>query len=233
MLPQITAPIYEHTLVGLGKTIKYRPFTVKEQKILLMAKQDNTPKSRQLAIEQVMGLCTFGLDIKSLAVFDVIDLLIRIRSKSVDNIASHTYKYSWVPDGATEPKEEKILVKIDLDKVQVQQNPEHSRVVVLDTNIGIKMRYPTFADMGVEFEDDFQRIASHIESVYNGDEVTDASEVSLEQLTEFVDGFTAQNMLAVKKFYETMPKISYTQELKLKDGTTEVITYESLEDFFS
>lgn len=232
MLPQLTTPVYRHFLTGLGKEIEFRPFTVKEQKILLMAKQDGSKDAVMQSIEQILTICTFNkIDIKNLASFDLIDLLIRIRAKSVDNIAAHTYKYKWVDSEGVE-KEERVVVKIDLDKIKVTTSEEHNRVIMLEPNIGIKLRYPTFNDIG-KAADEYEQIARQIETIFQGDDVYSVAETPFPEILAFVDTFSAANIAQVKKFFATMPKVYHEQEIKLKDGTTELIKYESIEDFFN
>jgi len=238
-LPQISLPKYRHFLTGLNKEIEFRPFTVKEQKIMLMAKQADSKEQMVTGLIQILSLCTFNtIDIAKLPLFDVIDLLIRIRSKSVDNIAKHAYKYKYkktLDDGSVEEKEETLVINLNLDDVKVVTNPEHKLVIMLDDTIGIKMKYPTLQDVegNGSNADDFAQIARNIDVIFNGDDVYSSTELKLEELIEYVDSFSSNNLKDIKDFYETMPKISHSITVKLKDGTTETMRYETLEDFFN
>ena len=234
-LPMLSTPKFKHTLVGLGKEIEYRPFTVKEQKILLLAKQDGSKQAQFDAVRQIIDLCTFGkLDIEKLAIFDVIDILLRLRSKSVDSVAKHTYKYRYTPKDATDEKEERIVINLDLDKISVKTDDKHKRTVILDpdTNYGIKLRYPTLNDIS-QAKDDFDQIARNIETIFHGEDVYQANEIPFNELQDFVDQMSTQNLKDIKEFYATMPRIEHSIDIKLKDGTTEKIVYRDLEDFFN
>lgn len=233
-LPQLSTPVYKHFLTGLGKDVEFRAFTVKEQKILLLAKAEDSKESMHSAVTQILSLCTFGkLDIESLAIFDVVDLLIRIRARSVDNMAKHTYKYKY-KDAEGQEKDERVVINLNLDDVKIVVDKDHNKVIMLDSSIGVKMRYPTLKDIDVNSKfDDFEQIAKNIEVIFQDDDVWNTGEIPESEVLEFVDNMSASNLKEIQKFYKTMPKIEHFIDVKLKDGTTERIKYETLEDFFT
>lgn len=222
-LPIIQNPIFKHTLVGLGKEIQYRQFTAKEQKILLAAKQENTMDSVFEAVEQIVNNCTLGkIDVKKLAYYDVEDIFLRIRAKSVGEVASFVYLAS---------NDERIPVEIDLTQVKVVA-PEVEDVIALDDTYSIKMRHPTLRTMRQAGGNLMSVMAQCIESVFSDEEVFNMDEYTDEEIQTFIEPFGAGPLGKIAKFFKHSPGLEYTFEVKLKDGTKESKTLKGMSDFF-
>lgn len=221
-LPKLDLPYYKHHLVGLNKTIHYRPFTNKEQKILLLAKESKDPKEVLQAMLQILDLCIKeSIDVEKLPSFDAEDIFLRIRSKSVSNESEIYYK---VKDTG-----ERISCKINLDDIKVQENENHSKNIPLTDSIGIKMRYPSITDFA-RSDDDL--VLSCIECVYDDSEVYNFSEYTSEEQEEWLDSFDLKSTTKIREFFETMPSLKHKVNLKTKTGEEFTITLSGLEDFF-
>lgn len=237
-LPKIKHTLYEHFLVGMNSKVKYRPFTNHEQKTLLLAKEESTnakgANSEIIinAINEIIRGCTNGkVDCSQLATFDVEDLFMRIRAKSVGEDIKLKYRYDYT-DEEGKPKSRFIDVNLNIDDIKVQVKPDHSNKIMLSENLGVVMKYPTFGILKNLTTDEDIAIAC-IDYIFDENEVYSASEASEAELKEFYDDIDTKGLLAIKKFFDTMPKISHTVQVDIGDGKTESVTYEGLEDFFS
>lgn len=225
-LPKLDQPFYRHKLVGLNKEIKYRAFTVKEQKLLLSSKESDDPIQIVDSIKQILSLCVQDdIDVESLPFFDIEDLFVRIRSKSVSNEVKLSYK-----DKETE---EVITVNVNLDDVKVQTNEQHSTTIMLTDSIGLKMSYPTL-DMiknGTEYE---ELIKQCINTIFTEDEVMLVSDYSDKELTDFIDQFDLNTMTKLKHFFDTMPRLRHEIKINLKGKEEpEYKIIEGIEDLFT
>lgn len=233
-LPSIKHTLYEHYLVGQGKNIKFRPFTNQEQKILLLAKEskgsDTEVKDIYRAIKQVLEGCTVGtVDVEKLCTFDIEDLFLRIRSKSVGEVVDIRYRYDYEQDG--KKLSEFINVKVNLDEVKVQVNPEHDKKIMLSENLGIIMRYPTFTDLeNITSEDDIAMAC--IDYIFDDNETYNPGDFSKEELEKFFGEIDIKGLLLIRKFFETMPALKHEVDVALPDGTVEKARFKGLEDFF-
>lgn len=237
-LPKIKHKLYEQELTGLKKTIKYRAFTVQEQKILLMAKHESegveTEKARNtifLAVEQVLNnTIESNIEASSLCTFDMEELFLRIRSKSVGEIFTVRYAENY-NDEEGKPKTHFIDITINLDDVKINIDPEHTNIIKVTDDISIIMRYPTFKMLASCKDSDSLSMAC-IETVVNGDEMETVDTVSREELKEFYESFETQTSMDIKKFFDTMPKLRHVVEVTLHDGTKKELLFEGLESFF-
>lgn len=235
-LPKINAPTFKHKLFGLGKQITYRPFTNKEQKILLLAKESKDKNQVIDAVKQVLNLCivTKGVDVDKMSSFDVEDLFLRIRSKSVEEQVRPIFKYTYIDDEGNE-KEERVTLKINLDDVKVQTQEGHTNIIDLDGTYKMKMRYPAYEDINqVSESEDPQKdmVIKCIECVFDDDEVYTMEGESKEEIDEFYDSLSNKTMLQIKDFYDTMPKLYHEIEVKRKDGEVETVRFEGIQAFF-
>lgn len=227
-LPRLDLPRYKHKLVGLNKEIKYRGFTTKEQKILLSAKQDESVEQMIEAIKQILENCTFGeIDVDTLPYFDLEDLFLRIREKSVSDVVELAYNVKD-KDGK---HLEQIHLTIDLKQIKVQVDPEHTDKIQLSDEIGIKMLYPT-VDMLKNINNEMEMLKSCIECIYTADEVFYIKDYPNEEYEEFIDSLDVNALKKIKKFFDTMPRLKHEETITLKDGTKETIKFEGLQDFF-
>jgi len=238
-LPKINTPTYEMELPSSGKKIKYRPFLVKEEKILLIALETEDMKQISDGLIQILNNCiiTRGIKVQSLAIFDIEYLFLNVRARSVGETVE--IQLSCPDDGETT-----VDVEIDIDLIKVQKSKEHKNIIKLDDAYSMKLRYPSFEQfIGNNFEindnvsdvtKSLDMITSCIEMVYDKEESWSASECSKKELTEFVDQLNSKQFKEIEKFFETMPKLSHT--VKVKNPNTNVesdVVLEGLASFFS
>jgi len=237
-LPKISTPTYELELPSTGQTIKYRPFLVREEKLLVLALESEDTKQITSAIKTVIKNCieTKGIKVEALPTFDIEYLFLNIRGKSVgEEIEVNII----CPDD----EETAVLVKIDVDSIQVQKNPDHNNKIKLDDSIMMEMKYPSldqFIKSNFDFTADntmdqsFDLIASCIDKIYTEEEVWVTSDVTKKELTDFLDQMNSSQFKEIEKFFETMPKLSHT--IKVTNPNTEVeseVTLEGLSSFFA
>lgn len=231
MLPKLKYTLYPHYLVGLGKEIKFRAFTNQEQKTLLLAKQEKDNERAVIdAIASIVEACTLGkVKAENLSSFDLEDLFLRIRSKSVSEVSNIRYRFDY-RDDEDKPVSKFIDVSINLDEVKVQVNPEHSKKIMLTDDVGITMKYPTFAMASL---DELELPMRCIESVFttSGD-VTYTTDVSDSDLKSFYDDIDMKGLLKIKHFFDTMPKLSHTVNIDLPTGEKREVVIEGLQSFF-
>lgn len=236
ILPKYTPPEYTYTSYTTGKEIKYRPFTVAEQKILLLAKESakDGEEVQQVidSIGRVISQCTFGqVSVDDIPFFEAEELFLKLRSKSVSNETNLSFK---VKDG------DKINVKVNLDDVKLQVDDAHDKVIRLSDDMGLVLRYPTLT-MIYNSSDESELLLKCIDSVFVGDEVTSTTEVSKDELEQWVNELDFQALAKIKTFFDTMPRLRHTVKLKYRvkdeEGNTVEIkesdyTLEGLLDFF-
>lgn len=239
-LPKIATPTYELELPSTGKTIKYRPFLVKEEKVLILALESQDVKQITLAIKSVLKDCilTKGIKVEDLPSFDIEYIFLNVRGKSVGESIDLVVTCS--DDGTTE-----VPVKVFVDEIKVQKDEEHSTEIRLDDQIVIKMKYPSldqFIKNNFDFttqesvstiEKSFDIISSCIESIFTEEEAWAASDVTKKELIEFIESMNADQFKKIEKFFETMPKLSHTFTVINPNTKTEnEVTLEGLTSFF-
>jgi len=237
-LPKISTPTYELELPSTGKPIKYRPFLVREEKLLVLAMESEDSKQITNAIKTVIKNCieTKGIKVETLPTFDIEYLFLNIRGKSVGEEVE--LSIICPDDGETT-----VPVKILLDDIHVEKNLNHSNKIKLDDSLMMEMKYPSldqFIKNNFDFNSDdvmnqsFDLIASCIDKIYNEEEVWDSRDVTKKELEEFLDQMNSSQFKQIEKFFETMPKLSHT--LKVKNPNTGVeseIVLEGLSSFFA
>jgi hypothetical protein len=237
-LPKISTPTYELELPSTGKPIKYRPFLVREEKLLVLAMESEDSKQITNAIKTVIKNCieTRGIKVEALPTFDIEYLFLNIRGKSVGEEVE--LSIICPDDGQTT-----VPVKILLDDIVVVKNPEHNNKIKLDDSLMMEMKYPSldqFIKSNFDFNSDdvvnqsFDLISSCIDKIYNEEEVWDTRDVTKKELEEFLDQMNSSQFKQIEKFFETMPKLSHT--LKVTNPNTGVeseITLEGLTSFFA
>lgn len=238
-LPKIQHKLYDHFLVGLNKTVKFRAFTVAEQKILLMAKEeskDKTPEEKQKdivnAVSQIVQNCTLGkVNPEELCTFDLEDLFLRLRAKSVGEV--FTVKYAEHYQDEEDRKQTNFIdVVINLDQIKVVKNEVHDNKIMVTDDIGVIMRYPTFK-MISECKDSNDLSVSCIESIFDQSEIYEASTHTRKELEEFYSEIEAQPLTQIKKFFDDMPKLRHSVDVTLHDGSKQTLIFEGLESFFN
>lgn len=237
-LPKISTPIYQLEIPSLKKEINYRPFLVKEEKILIIAMESEDSKQIAEAVKNVIGNCilTKGIKVDQLATFDIEYIFLNIRGKSVGETVD--ILITCPDDGQTQ-----VPISINLDDIKINISDKHSRDIKLDDILTLRMKYPSMkefiktnfeADFNMSVEDTFDLILSCIEQVYNEEESWSASDCTRKELSEFIEQLTSSQFKEVEKFFATMPKLSHT--LKIKNPNTGVesdVLLEGLSSFFA
>jgi hypothetical protein len=238
-LPKISTPTYELELPSTGKKIKYRPFLVREEKILIMALESEDMKQITNAIVQILSDCilTKTVKIQELSTFDIEYLFLNVRAKSVGETVE--VNITCPDDGETT-----VQVEIDIDSIKVQKNKDHKNTIKLDDNLSMKLRYPSleqFVENNFEVNEtesevsrSLSMITSCIDMIYDEEESWSASDVSKKELEEFLDQLNTKQFKEIEVFFTTMPKLSHT--VKVKNPNTNVeseVVLEGLASFFS
>ena len=236
-LPKIATPIYELEIPSLKKKIRYRPFLVKEEKILIIALESEDSKQIANAVKNVISNCILskGVKVEDLSTFDIEYLFLNIRGKSVGETVDVLIT---CPDDETT----QVPMSINLDEINVEVDPKHSRDIKLDDNLTLRMRYPSMTEFiknnfdsgdGVSVDDTFDLIISCIEQIYSEEESWTASDSTKKELLEFVEQLSSKQFKEVEKFFETMPKLSHTIKIKNpKTGVESEVVLEGLSAFF-
>ena len=231
-LPVINTPTYELVVPSTKETLVYRPFLVKEEKILLMAMEEEKDSQLNRALKQVVHNCTFEkVDVGKLPLFDLEYIFLRIRAKSVGEVAK--IQVLCEDDGETY-----VPVEIDLESIEVEFQEGHTTKIKLTDDIGIEMGYPTFEFLNfkageTEVNQLFDIIGSSIERVYEGETVYEKADFSKKDLKVFLESLTSEQFLRVQKFFETMPRLRHKLEVtNPKTKKKNEITLEGLQAFF-
>ena len=236
-LPKIATPTYELELPSTGQTIQYRPFLVKEEKLLVLALEGEDVKEITTAIKNVIKSCiqTKGIKVETLPTFDIEYLFLNIRGKSVGEVIEVNL---YAPDdGVTS-----VPVEINIDDILVTKDENHTNKIQLDDTLMMEMRYPSLDqfidnnfDVGgeVNLEKSFELIAASIETVYNDEEVWSASDCTKKELVAFLEQMNTLQFKKVEKFFETMPKLSHEVTfINPKTKKENTVLLEGLTSFF-
>ena len=237
-LPKIAAPTYELELPSTGETIQYRPFLVKEEKLLVIALESEDTKQITTAIKTVIKNCilTKGIKVESLPTFDIEYLFLNIRGKSVGEELD--VNIICPDDGRTE-----VSVMINLEDIEVQKNDEHEKKIKIDDSIMIEMKYPSldqFIKNNFDFnkknamDQSFELIASCIGTIFTEDEAWSTADCSKKEITEFLESMNSSQFKGIEKFFETMPKLSHKVEVRNpKTKVESEVVLEGLASFFA
>ena len=236
-LPKINSPTYELVLPSSNKKIRYRPFLVKEEKILVIAMESTDMKDIARAIKQVLNACilTRGIKIDKLATFDIEYLFLHVRGKSVGE--SVEIQVLCPDDGVT-----KVPITVNLDEIQVKNDPDHTKDIVLDDNLKLRMKYPSLDEFisqnfnveNVGFDESFEMIASCVDMIYSEEESWGANDCTKKEMIAFLEQLGSKQFKDIEKFFVTMPKMYH--ELKVTNPNTNVentIKLEGLAAFFN
>ena len=231
-LPKIAAPQYELTVPSSEETVTFRPFLVKEEKLLLLANESDDENEMIGAIRQIITNCTFEkLDVEDLALFDLEYVFLKIRAKSVGEVVN--LKLLCEDDGETYAD-----VTINLDDVKIDWDEKHTNHIELTDDIGLMMRYPQFdlIDLGArggETEYIFKMIKNCINQVYEGETIHERSDFTDKDLDAFIESLTSEHFQKLQVFFETMPRLRH--EVKFKNPKTKKqnkMTLEGMQSFF-
>jgi hypothetical protein len=230
-LPKIDLPLYEDVLPSTGEKIKFRPFTLKEEKILLTAQETKETDQILLAIKQVLNNCLINKDVEKMAVFDVEYLLIKLRSKSVDNMVKFE-----IPDPEDQ---EKVELELDLSKVKVQKTEGHTNKIKINDEYYLYMRYPTLDEFSELLNNDknqvdrnYEIMLSCMDKLASKDEVYNFSDFDIKEVEDFIDSLQSEHMKGIKDFFDTLPKVRHEIKYKNKSGKEKVFVIQGTETFF-
>jgi hypothetical protein len=205
-LPKLTTPTYELDLPSTGEKIKYRPFLVKEQKLLMMAEESKEGKQISETIQQLIGTCTFGkVDAIVSPIFDVEYVFLQLRMRSVG--ANIKLNITCPDDNKTQ-----VPVKINLEDVNVLNDEKHTNIVQVTNRIKMVMKYPQLVDMESmknTTQNIFNLLMKCVTEVHDGDTIHNRADINDKELTEFIDSFNTKQLENLMKFFETMPKVRH------------------------
>ena len=239
-LPTIETPTYELKLPSTGKKVKYRPFLVREEKILIIALESRDQAGITNAVQDVLKKCilTRGVDVDSLPTFDIEYVFLNIRAKSIGEDIKMTL--TCPDDGQTQ-----VPVTVFVDQIKVVKPKDHKIDVILDDKMTLRMKYPSlnqFVETNFEVDDDsvavvdktFRVIADCIDTVYTEEDAWEGKDYSHEERVKFIEQLNSKQYKEVEKFFATMPKLSHTIEV-VNPNTKEKgsVVLEGLADFFA
>lgn len=232
-LPKIDKPLFELYVPSLKKSVKARPFVVKEEKILLMAQQSGTEKDIVLAVKQVLQNCIQEpkFDVDTLATFDLEYMFLKLRAKSVNNIIEVSYRD--VED------DEVYDFKIDLDQVEMLQTSDISNKIEVTDEVGIVLKYPSVTILN-DIPDDITTadlvellVRKCIDTIYDAENVYPVSEHTEQELNEFIEGLDLDTFNKIKDFFDNLPKMYYKIEYENSLGNKRFVELTTLSDFFT
>ena len=236
-LPKIATPSYELVIPSSKKKIKYRPFLVKEEKILILAMESEDTTQIANAVKNVISSCILsrGIKVEKLSTFDIEYLFLNIRGKSV---GEQIEVMVTCPDD----KKTKVPTSINIDSIKVQIDDKHSRDIVLDDQYTLRMKYPSLSEFiknnfanidDINVDDTFELIASCIEQVYSEEESFAASDCTKKELSQFLEQLNSSQFKMIETFFDTMPKLSHTVKVTNPNtGVENEIILEGLQSFF-
>ena len=236
-LPKISTPSYELVVPSTKKKIKFRPFLVKEEKVLILAMESQDNQQIANAVKDVIEACilTRGIKVETLSTFDIEYLFLNIRGKSVGEEVEVTIT---CPDD----NETQVPSVINLDEIKVQMDDNHSIDIKLDDEYTMRMKYPSMdefiktnfaVDGDVNVDDTFKLIASCVDQVYSEEETWAGADCTKKELSQFIESLNSKQFKSIEKFFETMPKLSHT--VKVTNPNTKVeseVVLEGLQSFF-
>jgi hypothetical protein len=230
-LPKIDMPIYEMKVPSDGKTVKFRPFTVKEEKILLIAQESKDPSQIMLAIKQILNNCLIDRDVSSLAIFDIEFFLVQLRSKSVDNNV-----FFEISDPDTE---ERVRLELDLASIEVKTSPNHTNKIKVSDEYFLFMKYPTLDQFEKLVSSDKQTVdysydvmLSCLDKLASDEEVYGFKDFSKKEVEDFVESLPSDIIKSIKQFFDTMPHIRHEIEYKNRNGDIKTFVIEGTQSFF-
>ena len=237
-LPTISTPTYELTLPSSNRKIKYRPFLVKEEKILILAMESQDSKAIARAVKDVISKCILskGIKVEKLATFDIEYLFLNIRGKSVGEDIE-------VMVTCPDDKKTQVPMSIHIDDIKVHKEKDHERDIKLDDTYTLRMKYPSLDEFiknnfgaveNMNVDDTFDLISSCVDQVFSEEESWASEDCSKKELNDFIESLNSVQFKKVEKFFETMPKLTHT--VKVINPNTKVeseITIEGLQNFFA
>ena len=243
MLPKIDVPIYNVKLLSTGKSLRFRPFTVKEEKLFLMANEGEDLTNVVDTIKQILNNCILDeFDIDSLPLFDIEHLFLNIRARSIGEVVNLKYKCNnnVLDEETKEEKKCNNVVQIDLNVLNIQPEKQegHTNKIEITEKLGIIMNYPNFETLKKfkdvsEADSIIKMTVNCIDYVYDADKIYYAKDSQEEDLIEFIESMQSKDLEKIKTFFDTMPKIKKDVDFKCnKCGHEEKIEVEGIQNFF-
>jgi len=238
-LPKINTPTYELVLPSSGKKLKYRPFLVREEKILIMALETEDTKQITQSVIDILSSCILskGVKLENLATFDIEYLFLNVRSKSVGE---------QVELNVTCPDDNKtnVPIKIDIDSIKIKKDKNHKNIIKLDDSLSLKLKYPSMQQFiinnfesggdGSEVQTTLDMIISCIDMIFNDEESWPASESTKKELEDFIDQLNTKQFKLIEDFFATMPKLTHSVKVtNPKTNVESTIILEGLASFFN
>lgn len=231
-LPKIDLPIFEMELPSTGEKIKYRQYTVKEEKILLVAQESKEPAAEILAMKQVVNNCLLDKEITDLAMFDLEYVHLVLRSKSVDNKMAFSVKD---PD-----TEEEVKLELDVDKVILRRPDDHTNEIKINNEFVLYLKYPSIDSflkiVEMSANDpliNYFMMVSCLDKIASEDEVFHFKDYTQEEIDTFMDGLAGDVIAQIQHFFETMPRLRHEMKYKNKNGDEKTFVLEGLRSFFT
>ena len=227
-LPKLNTPVYEAILPSTDKVIKFRPFLVKEEKVLLTAMEDGSQTALMNAIKTILKNCVQGnLDVERLPLFDIEYLFLKLRSKSVGEVSEIGLKCTDTECGGVNQ------ISINMDEIEVYKPEGHNRKIMISDEVGVMMSYPVIKTAGITEEDGMAIVKDCIEMVFTEEETHERDSFTKKELDEFIDSMDSKQFGKIKEFFDTMPKLQHTINYKCeKCGEDKEITLQGLDSFF-
>jgi hypothetical protein len=230
-LPKIDLPIFELELPSTGEKVKYRPFTVKEEKILLVAQESKDAQQEILATKQVVNNCLIDKDISNLAMFDLEYVLLILRSRSVDNTMTFNIRD---PD-----TKESVTLELDIENIELVKDKDHSNKIKINEEYTLFLRYPSI-DQYIDISNmdttdplvNYYIMVSCLDNVASEDEIHYFKDYKAEEVDAFMEGVTGEVVKQIQTFFETMPRLRHELKYKNKDGKEQTFVIEGMRTFF-
>ena len=230
-LPKIQLPLFETKLFSTGEVVKFRPFTVKEEKILLIAQESDDVDQTMLALKQIISNCVYGVDVDKLPMFELEYLMLQLRSKSVNNIITFN-----ITDPDTNLP---VEIELDIDSISLTVDPKHSKEVAINDDMFLMMRYPRLEEVSMfknveegQTKTLFNIMISCIDSIVDGDSVSSVSDYTPDEIQEFVDSLPGSTIEELKTFFETIPVLRFESKYVNSNGDDKSLVLEGMETFF-
>ena len=226
-LPKLNVPVYEAVLPSTETVIKFRPFLVKEEKVLLTAMEDGGHNSMMNAIRNIIKNCVQEeIDVNRLPLFDIEYLFLKLRSKSVGETSEIGLKCTCSEGAVTQ-------VTINMDEINVVKPEGHDRKIMISDDVGIMLSYPVITTDGINEEDGMKIVKDCIEMIYTTEETYERDSFSSEELDTFIDSMDTKQFAKIRDFFDTMPKLQHTVNYTCSVcGEDKEITLQGLDSFF-
>ena len=237
-IPQMATPLFHLTLPSTGKEVTYRPFLVKEEKLLLIAKEANDEESVMTSVMQILESCTNSeLDVNALASFDIEYLFLNIRAKSIGEEIELRYKHSGGMNKQSQECTAVTPVQIKIDEIQVKKNDKHQTKIMITDTVGVQMRYPRLQTLSKlmegTIESTVESIADCVEFLFDEEQIYDETTTTRQELIEFIEGLSQEQLMKINEFFETMPQLEHEVEYECTGcGQKDTVTLRGLSDFF-